>query len=211
MVKHNIHNGNDDMLLNEEVSSNSVDTDEESMNVIFPLKGDKAVDCLTNGVSVLNKQTLNLEESAVDNKNANNSSIGSECPFPNMSFENSGSKPVGHTTASNFNKEKQYNNISKFLALRSKIDDAISGSFNHQKHVSENKISSRRGMKYSVTSTSGIINQITICYKLFVIIAVCFTVAIFLLPIILYYVNRTASNTEDTSFEKVRSKPIVYS
>ena len=189
------------MLSNVEVSSNSVDTDGKNANVVFPLEDNKAVIHLTN-VSALNKHTLNLKKSTEDEKNTDNSSIGIECPFRNMSSENSGNKPVGHATTNNFDEERQCNNISEFSVLRSNIDNAISGSLNRQKHISQNKISFRKEMKHSVTSTSSIINHISISYKLFVIIAVCLTIAIFLLPVIFYYVNRSNDPEADDSIEK---------
>ena len=203
LLNHNVHIANDVMLSNVEVSSNSVDTDGKSANVVFLFEDNKAVIHLTN-VSALNKDTLNLKKSAEDEKNTDNSSIGIECPFRNMSSENSGNKPVGHATTNNFDEERQCNNI-EFSVLRSNIDNAISGSLNHQKHISQNKISFRKEMKHSVTSTSSIINHISISYKLFVIIAVCLIIAIFLLPVVFYYVNRNASSNDleaDDSIEK---------
>ena len=161
---------------------------------------------VTSISSVSNTGSLDIK-SIEDGINNNLLSIPVVHSFVNVSFESPGSNSNGHTLIDEVKTSKE----SPVLKDRAKrADDTANSNLSHQRCISrssstDNDVTSlpKKVLKHSTISTSSMINQKAMCCKIFIIFAICCIIGIFLIPIIVYYVNQTRDNTEvDTEYSR---------
>ena len=163
---------------------------------------------VTSISSVFTTGNLSIK-SIEDGVNNNNLSIPIAHSFPTTSFESSGSDLVGHTTTVNLDRVQSSNKVES-LVLEDEADNTSNGNLNHPRCISQSsnpdgdvpKKVFKKCMRNTI-STSSIIKHKTLCYKIFIILAMCCIIGIFSIPIIAYYVNQTRNNAEvDTEYSQ---------